>query len=163
MLLIEMALIILSIALIITLSVRFFWIASFIIIYRAISSVLTFEFISEKFGIDQHLFYFVFLMVIVVSVHYLIMWLTRNTLIIRYIVFIILIVWVLYKFDLREIFLLKDWFEHHNIEFTVESIKEMIVDLITTPPAEYVEIFLRFLKGISDGIQNIFDTIFNRG
>src|SRR5690625_6788493 len=104
MFLFEVALIILSIAIIVSLSLKFFWVASFIILYRAISSVLTFEYISEKFGIEGHTLYFILLLFFFVSFLSLLFWASKKTFLLESFLFFFLLLGFFYIFVFEKIF-----------------------------------------------------------
>lgn len=163
MVLFQFAMIIVSIAIILAISVKLFWVASFIIIYRTLSSAISFEYISDKFGIDHHIYYFLFMMILTIALHHLILLITANIIVLRYAIYIGMIVWVFYYFEIKEIFLLSDWFEASDIEFTFEYFKNLFMELVTTPPGDYIQYIIDFINGISDAITRFFQGIFNRG
>ena len=159
MLLLEIALIILVVGVLITLSVNFFWIAILILIYRTLTSFFPFDKFSSVFNIENHLVYLIIFLRLTVAIHYSIIAITSEWVIIRYIFYLLMLFWVLYKFNLAELILFRDWFEGNGGEFSLDWFKEQINSLLKTSPQEYLEIILNFINNIAGGIEKALNKI----
>lgn len=153
--LINIALIILSIGIITTLSFKFFWFFSVIFLYRFVSYFITFDWVSNTLGIDKHYIYFLFILSVSFGIHYLIIRMTYDLLWVKYVFFILIVIWVFRSYDFNEIFLLKDWLEYNGL-WGWENIKEQLIELFTTTPKEFEGYFTNAFKNVGELLGKVF-------
>ena len=161
MVLINLGIIILLIAVIVSLSFRFFWIVSIIFLYRFCSYFITYEFISGKINIKSHFIYFILILCISFVIHFLIMRFTYEILWLKYAFFILIVAWVFLVYDFLEIVLLKDWLIANGL-WGWENIQLKIKELFSTSPEEFKGYFIEALNKLNEVFEKIFGFNMNR-
>lgn len=160
MVLFEIAMIILAIGLFIALSLKFFWIAALVILYRTVSSIIPYQTLVDNFSFDNHLVYFLLVMSISGLIHFGVIILTREWAIFRFVFYILIGMWVLYYYDLSEIFLLSDWMEMRGFEWSTDWFKGQFKDLVQTSPKDFFQLIVDFINGLAGGIEDLVNGIF---
>jgi hypothetical protein len=159
--LITLGILILMIGVVISLAFKFFWIVSIVFLYRFISYFITFEWVKSSLGIENHTIYFILIIIISFATHYTIIRFTTDMEWIKILFFILVILWVLFKYDFLEIFMLKDWLLINNL-WGVENIQVELKELFTTNPEEFKGYFTNALNKLNETINGIFNFVSNR-
>jgi hypothetical protein len=156
--LITLGILILMIGVVISLAFKFFWIVSIIFLYRFISYFITFEWVKTSLGIENHMIYFIFILMLSCTIHYAIIRFTTDMEWIKILFFILIILWVLFKYDFLELFMLKDWLVANNL-WGAENLQIEIKELFSTSPEEFKGYFINALNKLNETIGGIFDFV----
>jgi hypothetical protein len=131
--LITLGIIILIIGLVVSLFNKAVWLVSIVLIYRFVSSIVTFAWVQTTLGVESHSIYFIVLVALSLLIHYIvIVRLLNEFLLLKYTLYLIMLAWVLIYYDFLELFLLKDWLIANNL-WGWENIQIAIKELFSTP------------------------------
>lgn len=146
---------IISIVAIIGLSVRFLWLFFILFTYRTIASILPYEWL-KSIGLESHTVYFVIVLTISIGIYYLVIRFTQDLPWIKFVLLILMLIWVLKTYSLQDIFFFKDFLQARgmwDIHWYINQIKE----LFHTNSEEYSNLF----TSAFNNVWNVFKSLFS--
>ena len=153
--LITLGIVLLLVAVVIALTQKLFWLFSLIVFYRAVGALLPFEVVQAQIGVESHFLYFLVVVVISVVLHYfVVVRLLSEFSFLLLPLFIGLMIWILYSYDLLEIIFLKDWLVTNDLWGT-ENIQQAIKDLFSMDVDETKTYFADGFTAISETLWNV--------
>jgi len=145
----------LLIVIILGLSVRFLWLFFVLFTYRTLSTLIPFEWF-QKNGLDNHMIYFVVVLVISVAIYLLLIRLTMDLIWVRFVALLLMVVLVLYRHGFQDVFLFRDYLEANGM-WNIKWYQDQLKEIFTTGPDGFLNLF----KSVGDNVFSIFEKMYN--
>ncbi|QJX80606.1 hypothetical protein [Priestia megaterium] len=146
---------IITIVAVLGLSVRFLWLFFILFMYRTYASLIPYEWF-KGIGLENHSIYFITVLILSIATYLLMLRLTMDLVYVRFIILALLAAWVLYKFELKDVFFFKDYLESKGM-WNIEWYQQQFKEIFKTGPEGFAKLF----ASIGDNVFSIFGKLFN--
>ena len=149
------ALYIVVIMAVLTLSTKFMWAFFIVFTYRTLSLLIPYEWFYTHIAQIDHIVYFICLLIISLGLYLALMRFTFDFQWLRIIILIVLGFITLRNFDILDVFLLKDYLESIGL-WGFEAYVEQFKEIFRMGPSGFVELLEMIVGDVVDGFSRVF-------
>lgn len=140
MFIIKLAAYILFITLIIYISTRALWLVFLLFCFRFWQAQLSYKFLSQYIPFKNEFDYALLILLLAVATYFLVMYATKRLEVVRYVILLIMVIYVFTTYEIKDIFFFKDFLEKQGM-WSMDYWKDQIKTLFTAPQDTVVAIF----------------------
>ena len=140
---------------VLTLSTKFTWALFIIFMYRTLSILIPYDWVFAHIAAIDHIIYFICLMVISLGLYLALMRITFDFQWIRIVVLIILGFITLKNFDILDVFLLRDYLESVGL-WGFEAYVEQFKEILRMGPSGFIELINMVVNDVVNGVMRVF-------
>lgn len=153
MVLVKLAAYILAITVVLTLATRVMWLLFILFAFRTWNAILPLDFLSSHLPFINSGSYFFSILALAIGTYYLVVQFTKDYEWVRYIVLLLMTIWVFRNYSLADVFLFKDWLVNSGywgVDYWIEQVKQIFTtdteQLETTFGNIFEEVFGWFVQ-----------------